>query len=98
MLTTKEILGKDIYELNRKHYDMLKKEVTDENVTWILGAGISAPAGLPNWTTLLAKMWARLSELENEMPLNHEVEEGESSRAQNTGRCRRQKVIQHIIQ
>ena len=77
MLMTKEILGKDIYELNRKHYDMLKKEVTDENVTWILGAGISAPAGLPNWTTLLAKMWARLSELENEMPLNHEVEEGE---------------------
>ena len=55
MLMTKEILGKDIYELNRKHYDMLKKEVTDENVTWILGAGISAPAGLPNWTTLLAK-------------------------------------------
>ena len=29
MLMTKEILGKDIYELNRKHYDMLKKEVTD---------------------------------------------------------------------
>jgi len=61
MLTAKEILGEDIWKFNLENYEQLKKEIENGSVTWVLGAGISVPAGLPNWEKLLAKMWARLS-------------------------------------
>ncbi len=73
MLETKEILGKGLWELNMKQYRMLRKAVRNKSVTWILGAGISRPAGLPNWSELLARMWARLSELQNDTLLHEKM-------------------------
>lgn len=59
-----EILDNNIIDLNRENYQELKSKVNEDKVTWILGAGVSVPAGLPNWDTLLAKMWARLLEID----------------------------------
>lgn len=61
------ILEKQILKLNEENYSSLKKKVESGEVTWVLGAGISVPAGLPQWDELLAKMWARLTEIESEM-------------------------------
>ncbi len=60
----KDVLDKNILSLNERNYQALKEKVSEDKVTWILGAGVSVPAGLPGWNTLLAKMWARLSEID----------------------------------
>lgn len=65
MITTKEILGKDITDYNNKHLDNLKKKIQDDDVSWILGAGLSVPAGLPQWDSLLMNMWILLTEINN---------------------------------
>lgn len=59
-----DFLDEKIVSLNAKNYDALKEKVKQAKVTWILGAGVSVPAKLPQWDTLLTKMWARLSEIE----------------------------------
>lgn len=66
MLKINEILEPSICKMNDENIKKLEEIVSSEKVTWILGAGISVPAGLPQWETLLAKMWSRLSELEIE--------------------------------
>lgn len=60
----KDVLDGNILSLNDRNYWALKQKVDEDKVTWVLGAGISVPAGLPDWNTLLAKMWARLSEID----------------------------------
>lgn len=59
-----EILDDHILKLNKSEYYKLKNAIKTGSVTWVLGAGISVPAGLPQWEELLAKMWARLTEIE----------------------------------
>lgn len=60
----KDVLDKEILSLNEDNFQKLKEMVDKDKATWVLGAGISVPAGLPDWNTLLAKMWARLSEID----------------------------------
>lgn len=64
MISLEQILGEDLSGMNQKNYENLKKQVQKNEVTFMLGAGVSIPAGLPNWCTLLSKMWARLTELD----------------------------------
>lgn len=65
MLTLEEIFEKPIIELNRDNKEKLRKEIESGEVTWVLGAGVSVPAGLPDWNMLLEKIWARLSEMDS---------------------------------
>lgn len=60
----KDYLNDKILDSNEASLNALKSIVKTGNVTWILGAGISVPAGLPKWKDLLTKMWTRLSEIE----------------------------------
>ena len=57
------VLDQSIRELNEKNLQDLDKKAESGKITWVLGAGVSAPAGLPQWKMLLAKIWARLSEM-----------------------------------
>lgn len=57
------ILEDKIIALNQKNFLLLKDKMITGKTTWVLGAGISVPAGLPQWGTLLSKMWARLYEI-----------------------------------
>lgn len=63
-MKTEDILEKELFELNQKNYEILHEYVRKKEVTWILGAGVSAPAGLPEWKKMLAGMWARVTQLE----------------------------------
>lgn len=60
MLKIKEILGEEIAEMNNSNLMDLKNRVIDDQVTWILGAGISKSLGIPLWKECLMKMWARI--------------------------------------
>lgn len=60
----KEILEEKLFEQNKKNYDDFCNRVIKKEVTWVLGAGISAPAGLPDWKKMLTGMWARVTQLE----------------------------------
>lgn len=57
------ILDDKILRINQENYNALKDKLNTGKTTWILGAGVSVPAGLPKWDSLLTKMWARLSEI-----------------------------------
>ena len=63
-LRTKDILEKELFDLNQKNCKSLREYVKKKKVTWILGAGVSAPAGLPDWKRMLAGMWTRVTQLE----------------------------------
>ncbi len=60
MLKVEEILGEEIAEMNNSNLKELKKRVLADEITWILGAGISKGLGVPLWTECLLKMWARI--------------------------------------
>lgn len=64
MISLEQILGPELSKMNQKNYNLLAKQMKNKEVTFMLGAGVSMPAGLPNWYTLLSKMWARLTELD----------------------------------
>lgn len=64
MISLEQILGKELSGMNQNNYKLLAEQVQNNEVTFMLGAGVSIPAGLPNWYTLLSKMWARLTELD----------------------------------
>ena len=56
-----EILEPSLIELNEKNLRELSGYINDgKKVTWILGAGVSKPAGIPLWTECLQKMWNRM--------------------------------------
>ena len=58
-----DVLEKDILELNENNLQEFREKYRAGKITWVLGAGVSVPVGLPQWGTLLAKIWARLSEM-----------------------------------
>lgn len=66
MLKVDEILGTEIIELNNKNLDDLKERVNKNQVSWVLGAGISKSVGVPLWRECLLKMWARILMLEKD--------------------------------
>lgn len=82
----REILDDHILGLNEKVYSTLRSRTNSEPTTWVLGAGISVPAGLPQWGELLAKMWARLSEIE------YGIDSGSDEAANEFGQARRKKL------
>lgn len=59
----REVLGDTVLVLNQKNFSSLRGKAESGKITWVLGAGISVPAGLPQWEELLSKMWAKLSEI-----------------------------------
>ncbi len=63
MLELKEILGEDIDSENKKYLQNMRRKLDEDKLTWILGAGISVPAGLPQWDLLLMNMWGLLTEV-----------------------------------
>lgn len=65
MMETGRILGEEIESYNRRHLECLRKEIMNHNVSWVLGAGLSVPAGLPQWDTLLMNMWVLITEINN---------------------------------
>lgn len=62
-ISVKSIFNKKIITQNEARLNHLKEMIQKkEDVTWVLGAGISCPFDIPLWDTLLRKMWARLVE------------------------------------
>lgn len=60
-----------ISTLNAWKIQELKEEVKkNNNITWFLGAGISAPFGIPLWDGLLKRMWVRLANMRLEKELS----------------------------
>lgn len=64
MIPLEQILDSDLSKMNHKNFKRLKENVHRDSATFMLGAGVSIAAGLPDWNRLLAKMWARLVELD----------------------------------
>ena len=61
MMKLKEVLEPNLIELNEKNLRELSDHIgCGKKVTWILGAGVSRPAGIPLWTECLQKMWNRM--------------------------------------
>lgn len=61
MMKLDEILEPNLIELNKKNIRELSDYMSSgKKVTWILGAGVSKPAGIPLWTECLQKMWNRM--------------------------------------
>lgn len=60
MLKTKEILGNDISSINDRNLKKVKERVKNNEVSWILGAGVSKDVGVPLWGECLQRMWARM--------------------------------------
>lgn len=77
MLTLREILGEDMDDLNNGYLKELKGRLEADDLTWILGAGISVPAGLPQWDELLMNMWGLLTEINKKGPKEEEKEQRE---------------------
>lgn len=63
MLGVKEIFGEAVEEQNAKYMEKLKENLKEDKVTWVLGAGVSMPAGLPQWDVLIKNMWTLLAEI-----------------------------------
>lgn len=61
MMKLNEILEANLIELNEKNLKELSDYIScGKKVTWILGAGVSKPAGIPLWTECLQRMWNRM--------------------------------------
>lgn len=65
MLTIEELFGKKAKEQNDIYCQELRDKLRNDRLTWVLGAGVSVPAGLPQWMELLSKMWSLLMEISN---------------------------------
>ncbi len=63
MLTVREIFGEEIDEQNQSYIEKMKKESEDDRISWVLGAGLSVPAHLPQWERLITNMWILLVEI-----------------------------------
>lgn len=65
MYTLKDVLLDDFLRQNNKRIGQMKESIQNEQLCFILGAGVSQSKGFPNWQTLLSKMIGKLLYLYN---------------------------------